>query len=524
MAQLIAAIAERKGTEPALIDEQGTTSWAELDGRINRLIDALRTRGLAPGATFALMVGNRREFFEATVAAMHGGWIVVPVNWHWVAEELAYVIDDSDAAALIVDGRFADVAAVACADARADRCPIRIMVNDEGTDPPEGFESYEAVLAAASAGEPADQSSGGPMFYTSGTTGFPKGVRGTLSAAGHDIALVDLTAQVVCGLLQLPTDGVTLLEGPAYHSAQWVFSILPLVGAASTVVMRHKFDAAEMLRLIDEHGVTNIHLVPTQFSRMLKLPDDVRAQFDGSSLVTVMHGAAPCPIDVKRRMVEWWGPAITEYYGGTEGGFLTMISGDEWLARPGSLGRATSMSELMIVAEDGHRCAPNEPGQIYFRSTTGGDFSYHKAPEKTEAAHLEPGVGTLGDIGYLDEDGYLFMSDRKIDMIISGGVNIYPAEIEGVLVGHPAVGDAAVFGIPDDEMGEHVKAAVELVDGYEPSEALEAELIAYVREHLAGYKAPKSVDFEVQLPRHPTGKLYKRLLRDRYWEGTGRTI
>jgi long-chain acyl-CoA synthetase len=524
MAQLIAAIADRKGDQPALIDERGETTWSELDERVNRLIHALRARGLAEGDTFALMMGNRRAFFEATVAAMHGGWIVVPVNWHWVAEELAYVIDDSDAAALIVDGRFGEVAEVACADDRADRCPTRIIVTDEGGEPPAGFESYEAVLAGASADEPADQKSGGPMFYTSGTTGFPKGVRSSISSVGNDLAMVDFTAQMACGLLQLPKDGVTLLEGPAYHSAQWVFSVLPLVGAASTVVMRHKFDAAEMLRLIDPYAVTNIHLVPTQFSRLLKLPDDVRAAFDGRSLVTVMHGAAPCPIDVKRRMVEWWGPAITEYYGGTEGGFLTMISGDEWLARPGSLGKATPMAELMIVAEDGRRCGPNEPGQIYFRSTTGGDFEYHKAPEKTQAAHLEPGVGTLGDIGYLDDDGYLFMSDRKIDMIISGGVNIYPAEIEGVLVGHPAVGDAAVFGIPDDEMGEHVKAAVELVEGYAPSDELEVELIAYVREHLAGYKAPKSIDFEQQLPRHPTGKLYKRLLRDKYWEGTGRTI
>jgi long-chain acyl-CoA synthetase len=300
--------------------------------------------------------------------------------------------------------------------------------------------------------------------------------------------------------------------------------VLPLLGAASTVVMRHSFDPAELLDLVDRYGVTNIHLVPTQFIRLLKLPDDVRAGFDGGSLVAVVHGAAPCPIEVKQRMLDWWGPSITEYYGGTEGGFLTVITGEEWLSHPGSLGRATALTELMIVDEEGRPCPTGTSGQIYFASRIGADFEYHKAPGKTEAAHLAPGVGTLGDVGYLDDDGYLFMSDRKIDMIISGGVNIYPAEIEGVLTGHPAVLDAAVFGIPDDEMGEQVKAAVELADGWTGSPELAAELIAFTRRSLAGYKAPKSVDFEEALPRHPTGKLYKRLLRDPYWEGTGRTI
>ncbi len=521
MAQITAAIAARKGSEPALVDESGSTTWAAFDERINRLIHALRAHGLAPGDTIALMAGNRREFFEVTAAAMHGSWVVVPVNWHWVADELAYVLDDSDAKVLIVDDRFLDVALVAVADDRAARCPLRIAMAD---DPPAGFVAYEAVLASGDPAEPAEQGSGGPMFYTSGTTGFPKGVRSSITTVGQDPALVDLVSQAFVGMMAIPKDGVTLLEGPAYHSAQFVFSVFPLLGAGSTVVMRHKFEAAELLRLIDEHGVTNIHLVPTQFSRMLKVPAPVREAFDGSSLVTVMHGAAPCPPEIKRQMLAWWGPVVAEYYGGTEGGFLTMISGEEWLARPGSLGRATGMVDLFIVAEDGHECVAGEAGQIYFKNKMGSDFEYHKAPEKTAAAHRAPGVGTLGDIGYLDDDGYLFMSDRKIDMIISGGVNIYPAEIESVLATHDAVADAAVFGIPDDEMGEQVKAAVELVEGVEPSDELAAALIAHVRAHLAGYKAPKTVDFEAHLPRHPTGKLYKRLLRDPYWEGSGRTI
>jgi long-chain acyl-CoA synthetase len=330
--------------------------------------------------------------------------------------------------------------------------------------------------------------------------------------------------------LRLEIDPDQIRYIPANVQAQisatsaFALSVLPLLGAASTVVMRHHFDPAETLELIDRYQVTNIHLVPTQFIRLLKLPDDVRASFDGGSLVSVVHGAAPCPVAVKQKMLDWWGPVITEYYGGTEGGFLTIVTGEEWQARPGTLGRPTNMTELMIVGEDGVLCAAGQSGQIYFKSLIGGDFTYHNAPEKTEAAHMAPGVGTLGDVGYLDDEGYLFMSDRKIDMIISGGVNIYPAEIEGVLVGHPAVADAAVFGIPDDEMGEQVKAAVELTAGMTASDELAAELMAYARQHLAGYKAPRTIDFEEQLPRQPTGKIYKRLLRDPYWEGSGRTI
>ncbi len=521
MTRLIAPIAGRKGDEPALVDDTGSITWAELDARTNRVVHAARAAGLVPGDTVALMCGNRREFFEVTVAAMHAGLVVVPVNWHWVADELGYVLADSDAAALVVEGRYADVAAEACRDRRTAGCATRIVIGDPV---PDGFQRYEDLLAAADATEPDGQSSGGPMFYTSGTTGFPKGVRSGLTATGNDLSLVELVAQAADGMLGIPSDGVTLLEGPAYHSAQWALSVFPLLGAASTVVMRHSFDAAELLGLVDRHGVTNVHLVPTQFIRLLKLPEDIRARFDGGSLVSVVHGAAPCPIDVKQRMLDWWGPVVTEYYGGTEGGFLTVITGEEWLERPGSLGRATALAELLIVDDDGGACAPGDQGQIYFSSRIGIDFEYHKAPEKTEAAHLAPGIGTLGDVGYLDEAGYLFLSDRKIDMIISGGVNIYPAEIEGVLVGHPAVADAAVFGIPDDEMGEQVKAAVELVDGRTGSAELAAELVAHVRGSLAGYKAPRSVDFVDRLPRHPTGKLYKRLLRDPYWEGTGRTV
>lgn len=522
MAHITKAIALRKGGEPALIDETGTTTWAELDVRVNRLVHGLRARGLGRGDVVALLCGNQREYFEVMVAGMHAGLVIVPVNWHWVAEELAYVIEDSDAAALVVDRRFSAGAVEVSQDPRASGCRVRIMVGDPAGEA--GFEDYERVLEESAADEPQDQTSGGPMFYTSGTTGFPKGVRSSVTKVGLEPAVLEQFCQAAAVMVQLPQDGVTLLDGPAYHSAQWAFSVLSLLGRASTVVMRQKFDPAETLRVIDEYSVTNVHLVPTQFIRLLKLPGGLRAGFDGSSLVSVMHGAAPCPEAVKREMLKWWGPVISEYYGGTEGGFLTIISGEEWLAHPGSLGRPTPTSELMIVGDDGRRCGAGEEGQIYFRSLVGGDFEYHKAPDKTEAAHLGPGVATLGDVGYLDEEGYLFLSDRKIDMIVSGGVNIYPAEIEAVLVGHRVVADAAVFGIPDDDMGEQVKAAVQLVEGVSPSDELAAELVAHTREHLAAYKVPRSVDFEERLPRSATGKLYKRLLRDPYWEGSGRRI
>ena len=522
MAQLIERVVEEKGDGLALADEFGETTWAELNEQANRCISGLRAAGVGTGDTIALMSGNRRELFVATAAYGHGGMICVPVNWHWTAEELGYVIDDSDAKALIVDGRFIDTAVEAARDHAAEmsRCPLRIVIADEA---PEGFVTWEELLASGDPGEPDDQSMGGPMFYTSGTTGFPKGVKSSLTQGGGDLAMLELITAGFTGMLGLPAGGVTLLDGPAYHSAQWVFSVFPLI-CGGTVVMRHKFDPAATLELIDRYRVTNVHFVPTQFIRLLKLPNEVRDAFDGSSLETVMHGAAPCSPQVKRQMLEWWGPKVSEYYGGTEGGFISIISGEEWLQKPGSLGKPLGTVELILVDDDGNRCGPNQPGQIYFKSLLGADFEYHKAPEKTEAAHLEPGVGTLGDIGYLDDDGYLFLSDRKIDMIISGGVNIYPAEIEGVLVSHPAVNDAAVFGIPNDEMGEEVKAAVELAEGFEPSDALAAEIVAHVREHLAGYKAPRSIDFETALPRYPTGKLYKRLLRDPYWEGVGRAI
>jgi long-chain acyl-CoA synthetase len=288
--------------------------------------------------------------------------------------------------------------------------------------------------------------------------------------------------------------------------------------------MQHKYDSAGVLRLIDEYHATNIHLVPTQMKRLVDLPDEVKSTFDGSSLQIVLHGAAPCPPLVKRALIDWWGPVISEYYGSTEGSVITMIDSEQWLAKGGSVGPPMPGMEIIVVGEDGTRLGPNEPGTLYFRSAMGMDFEYHNAPEKTADVHLEPGVFTTGDVGYLDDDGYLWLSDRKIDMIISGGVNIYPAEIEGVLGGHDAVADVAVIGVPNDEFGEEVKAIVAVTDGVVADAALAEELRTYCRDQLAGYKVPRSIDFLPELPSTGTGKIQKAKLREPYWVGQQRQI
>jgi len=521
MGELIGPLAHNAGEELALADEFGETTWLDFDQRVNRLIDALRGRGVAAGDTLAILSGNRREYYEVMAAASQAGWRYVPINWHWVAEEVAYVLENSGAVALIVEGRYTDVARQALATATSSPPRIAVAVDGPAEAP---FIDYERLLAKGSPSEPTDQCLGGPMFYTSGTTGRPKGVvSSTLPAGSVPPSAMRAVGAAVAGSLDLPEGGRTLLDGPLYHSAQWAFSFLPLL-AGSAVVMRQKFDAAETLSVIDRYRITNLHLVPTQFIRLLRLGAETRGGFDGCSLRAVWHGAAPCADEVKRRMIDWWGPVIHEYYGATEGGIVSVIRAEEWLTHPGSLGRVLDNFEARVVREDGGLANPGEEGQLYFRNKLGGDFEYHKDPEKTAAAHLEPGVFTFGDVGYLDDDGFLYMSDRKIDMIISGGVNIYPAEIEGALVAHPAIADAAVFGIPNEEFGEEVKASVELCPGFEASPRLAEELITHCRKHLAGYKTPKSVDFETSLPRHPTGKLYKRLLREPYWKEHGRRI
>jgi long-chain acyl-CoA synthetase len=505
MAELFAGLRDRTDA-PALIDERGETSWRDLDDRVNRLIHVIRSHGIQPGERVALLSGNRREIFEVFAAVAHCGMVVVPVNWHFAPEEVAYVVDNSGSRLLIVE---------------PDHLPGAAEVDSEV--PRLVFDSsYEEALAAADPAEPEDQMMGAVMFYTSGTTGRPKGVTSSSFTAGVSPSVYSLIAAGM-GQLGVPPQGRTLLCGPGYHSAQWALSFFPFIGG-STVVIQRRFDPAGVLELIDRHEVTNVHLVPTQFVRLLRLPEERRAAFSGRSLTLVLHGAAPCSPDVKRQMIQWWGPKITEYYGATESGFLSLIGSEEWLERPGSVGRPLPNMEVRIVADDGSDAEAAQPGVIHARNASGADFEYLGEPEKTAQAHSLAGYFTLGDIGYLDADGYLYLSDRRIDMIISGGVNIYPAEIEGVLTAHPAVVDAAVFGIPDEEYGEKVHATVQLAAGAVWDEAAQADVEAYLRGRLAGYKVPRDWAVVDEMPRSEAGKLLKPRLRAPYWEHTGRSI
>ena len=523
MAVLTRDAAAERGDELALADEVRSRTWAELDARINQLVHATRKAGIGPGDTIALIAGNSVEWFEVMFLAAHAGLTIVPVNWHLVGPEIAYILGDSGAKAVIAGHQFEDAVAKALDDPATAGVELALLTTGPDQPTTEVFRSYEDFVAEGSDAEPDEQSFGGPMFYTSGTTGHPKGVAGSMGGipAGSDPAIWQLVGSGIAGFL--PTPGRTALCGPAYHSAQWAFSFLPLV-VGSSIVMQHKYDSAGLLRMIDEHAVTNVHLVPTQMKRLIDLPDETKASFDGSSLEIVLHGAAPCPPGVKQSMIDWWGPKITEYYGSTEGSVITMVDSDQWMAKGGSVGPPLPGFEILVVNDVGEQVGPNESGTLYFRS--GRDFSYHNAPEKTAEAHLEPGVFTTGDVGYFDEDGYLWLSDRKIDMIISGGVNIYPAEIEGTLGDHPLVADVAVIGVPNDDFGEEVKAIVVLSDRVAPNEqaGVLEQLRAHCREQLASYKLPRSIDVVDELPRTGTGKVQKRKLREPFWANTDRSI
>ncbi|MEE3327003.1 MAG: acyl-CoA synthetase, partial [Myxococcota bacterium] len=421
--------------------------------------------------------------------------------------EIEYIIDDCGAAIFITSEAKSDVAA-----ALTMRCPglkARYMIGK----PCPGYMSWEEALSAQPAEALAQELEGRSMLYSSGTTGKPKGVKHPLShaALGSDPSQ---TAMVVA-LYGGKKESVYLSPAPLYHAAPLVFNMSFLRIGATCIVMEN-FDALRALKLIERHRVTHSQWVPTMFVRMLKLPEEDRLRPDVSSLEVAIHAAAPCPIPVKEKMIEWWGPVIHEYYAGTEGNGFALINSEDWLAHKGSVGR-TANATVHILDDDGNELAPREVGTIYFESDI--EYEYHNDPEKTAAAKSPQGWTTLGDVGYLDEDGWLYLTDRKAHMIISGGVNIYPQEAENRLITHPQVQDVAVIGVPNEDFGEEVKAVVQLMEGEVGDAELEQKLIQYCREELADIKCPRSVDFEAELPRHPTGKLYKRLLRDRYWEG-----
>ena len=482
-----------------------TVTYAELDARSNQLAHLLRARGLQRGDSLAILMENNLRYFEAVWAAQRSGLYYTTISSRLTAPEVAYILEDCGASALVTSRGLAEVAAEATAQTPA----VHTRLMCYGTI--EGFDAYEDEVARQPATPIDDESEGGDMLYSSGTTGRPKGVR--LPLPEGPVGQPSGVYLLGLALYGLTPDSVYLSPAPLYHAAPLRFTISWMRAGATVVVMEH-FDPVELLRLIETYKITHMQMVPTMFVRLLKLPEEERRRYDTSSLQVVIHAAAPCPIPVKREMIEWWGPVIHEYYAGTEGNGFTAIDSKDWLEHQGSVGKAI-LGTIHIVDEDGTELPPGEAGTVYFEG--GATFEYHNDPEKTASSRNDRGWSTLGDVGYLDEDGYLYLTDRKAYMIISGGVNIYPQEAENVLVTHPQVMDVAVFGVPNDEMGEEVKAVVQLIDPAEAGPDMEKELISYCRRQLAHYKCPRSVDFEAELPRHPTGKLYKRLLRDRYW-------
>jgi long-chain acyl-CoA synthetase len=499
----------------AVVDASGAElTFGELYAKQNRTANALRALSLAAGDCVAALLWNQSQFLELALASAQIGTYFLPINWHLTAPEVAHILTDAEARALLADERVGSTA-VAAADQADLGHSGRLAVGNI-----EGFRAYESFTSDQPATRPSNPTAGETMLYTSGTTGRPKGIRRALSGADPE-AMLDPVINFASQTFGIPFgEGVQLVTGPMYHATPGNLATLGL-HLGHTLVLMDKWEPERTLELIERHRVTYLHVVPTMFARLLALPEATKKRYDTSSLRSVVHGAAPCPIDVKMQMIDWWGPVINEYYGSSEGGGA-FVGTEDWLKRPGTVGQPWPGSTIRIFDVSGAECPPNEPGEVYIKMP-GFDFEYHNAPEKTRASTRD-GFFTVGDVGYLDDEGFLFLSGRSAELIISGGVNIYPAEIEGCLCGHPAVADVAVIGVPNPEWGEEVRAVVELHEGVEPSAELAEDLIAHCRGGLARFKVPRSVDFRGQLPRTDTGKLVKRLLRDEYWSVTGRSL
>lgn len=487
-------------------------TYGELDERATRLANLFGSLGLQRGDHVALCVENQIRFLELAWGAHYAGLIYTFASTRLTAEELAYIVDDCGARVYI--GSTGTLEASAGMVDATPKVEARFLIG--GSD--DHHRNYEDALAAASAEPLVDPVAGVDMLYSSGTTGRPKGVSINLDDKPLDTPTsVTLLAQMLLGFDE---NTRYLSPAPMYHAAPLRFSMSVQQSGGLLVMMRH-FEAEKTLELIERHRITHTQMVPTMFVRMLKLPEEVRNRYDVSSVEMIVHAAAPCPVEAKRLMIEWFGPVVHEYYAGTEGNGFVYCNSEQWLAHPGSVGQSI-LGAMHIVGPDGREVPTGETGTIYFESAA--PFEYHNDPEKTAASRTAQGWSTLGDIGRVDEDGFLYLTDRKAYMIIAGGVNVYPQEAENLLAMHPAVADVAVFGVPDADFGEAVKAVVQTADDIVGSPELADELIAYCREHLAKVKCPRTIDFRDELPRHPTGKLYKRLLRDEYWAAEDRMI
>ncbi len=491
-------------------------TFAQLDAAANRLSQLLRSAGLQPGDHVAICMENHDRYLEVLWGCHYAGLIYTAASSRLTSNELSYIINDCAAKVFITSKYKADQAAEIVA--ATPNVSLRLMLG--GTIP--GYESYEDAVARFPADALSNRVAGNDMLYSSGTTGLPKGV-----AKPFDNAPLESTPTSVTGTLGMlfgfTSDSIYLSPAPMYHAAPLRFTMAAQAVGATAVVMEH-FDAEDYLKAVQAHRITHSQVVPTMFVRMLKLDDAVRAKYDVSSIQCVIHAAAPCPIPVKKQMIEWFGRVIHEYYAGTEGNGFVYCNSDMWLGHEGTVGMPIGCT-LHICNDEGEELPAYESGTIFFEG--GATFEYHNDPEKTKGSRHPKGWSTLGDVGYLDNDGFLYLTDRKKDMIISGGVNIYPQESENLLVTHPKVVDVAVFGVPNDEFGEEVKAVVQpkaMPESAEAAKELERELIAFCRSNLADVKCPRSIDFRPELPRHPTGKLYKRLLKDEYWKNAGRSI
>jgi acyl-CoA synthetase (AMP-forming)/AMP-acid ligase II len=496
-----ARVADRGGHAALVMGSDGRTlTYRQLDDASNQVAQLLRDRGMAVGDHVAVLMANGAEWYPITWGAMRAGLYVTPVNWHLAPTESGYIVADCGAKMLVADARFAELLGAMAPDLAG--VEVRLAVGGEV----DGFERYEDAVQHFPAAPVADECEGAWMLYSSGTTGRPKGIKPP--AVGFPLGEASRFSALLMHHFGFEPDMVYLSPAPLYHAAPagWTAMTQRFGG---TVVLMEQFDPHEFLHLIETHQVTHTQVVPTHLIRLLKLPEAERARYDLSSLRTVVHSAAPCPPEVKRAAIEWLGPVVHEMYGGSEGVGLCIIGSEEWLAHPGSVGRSLT-GDIHVVGDDGEELSVGEIGQVWFANSNA--FEYHNDPDKTAASFRPEGWSTLGDIGRVDDEGYLYLSDRVGNTIISGGVNIYPREIEDVLVGHPAVDDVAVVGRPDPDMGERVVAYVQPAAGFEPGAGFDAELIAWSRERLSHFKCPREVHVVGALPRLPTGKLLKRLL------------
>jgi long-chain acyl-CoA synthetase len=502
---------ERSGQPAFIMAGSGeSVTYAELEARTNRLAHLFRAHGLQRLDHYAIFMENNARYLECCGAGERAGLYYTCINSYLTADELAYIVNNSTARAFITSRAKLDVARAAL-----KQCPaVTLLLVADGQGDAAPFQDLAAATAKFPATPIADESLGTPMLYSSGTTGRPKGIVRPLPerAPSQQLPLFDFLQK-----LWRYREGMTYLSpAPLYHSAPQAAVNLAIRHGGTAIIME-KFDPEAYLALIEKYRVTHSQLVPTMFSRLLKLPEAARRRHDLSSLEIAIHAAAPCPVPVKEQMIEWWGPIVHEYYGATEGLGFTACDSAEWLAHRGSVGKVL-LGDLHILDERMQPCAPGVPGTIWFKTAT--PFEYFNDPEKTAAARSPDGsMSTVGDVGYIDNDRFLYLTDRATFMIISGGVNIYPQECENLLITHPKVADAAVFGVPNADLGEEVKAVVQLMPGNAPGPEMESELIGFCRQHLAHLKCPRTVDFDPELPRLPTGKLYKRVLRDRYWGG-----